>query len=108
PPAAPATSDNGPRFDATSTPRPPDTNTDPRPSPAAGTRHRPMPAGRTRAAGSAVAEADDELQPTPGRVDGGDLDVDQARRQAVVAHHVLGQVGPDPAGLLRPGDPQRT
>ena len=48
----------------------------------------------------------DEAQAGPGLVDRADLVVDQPGREAELADHVLGQVGGDARGALRPRDPE--
>src|SRR5919204_217744 len=48
-----------------------------------------------------------EAQPRPGVVDRGDLEVDPAAGEAVVAHGVLVELGRHARRLLRPRDPDR-
>src|SRR5207248_8774862 len=68
---------------------------------------RPYPREPSRSGRSAVAQAPDELQPRPGRVDRDDLHVDQAPGQPDLADDVLVQVARHAARPLRPGDPER-
>ena len=55
---------------------------------------------------AAIRQPDDERQAGPGLVHRAHLHVDQAGREAVRPQVVLGQVGRNTGGLLRPGDPE--
>ena len=70
------------------------------------TRGRRAPRRLSGSAPGAVAEPVDEAQARPGLVDRADLVVDQPGREGELADDVLGQVGGDARGALRPRDPE--